>query len=170
MMQYNFIFESVEEKHLPLLYDWFKKPYVDKWWPVPQEKEDFFNSFLKRIRQGVTPFLVLCNNLPIGYIQTYIVDRNSDKHKWLPKIIGKGKLIGIDQFIGESDYLHKGFGTLFIKEFVNNILAEEKDLTVIVDPEPINAAAIRCYEKVGFKKFGEYKAPWGSALLMIYCK
>ena len=117
-----------------------------------------------RIRSGTRPYLVLCNNVPIGYVQCYGID--PIKHAWLPKL--PGNVIGIDQFIGEPDYLGKGFGTLFIKSFVKDLVAKDSAVTVIVDPDPTNAAAIRCYEKVGFKCMGEYQASWGPALLMVY--
>jgi RimJ/RimL family protein N-acetyltransferase len=50
----------------------------------------------------------------------------------------------------------------------NNLIAKDDTLTIIVDPDPTNVAAIRCYETIGFKKLGEYQAPWGPALLMVY--
>ncbi|MFA5075182.1 MAG: GNAT family N-acetyltransferase [Candidatus Babeliales bacterium] len=166
-MKYNFKFKQLEEKDLPLLLKWFKEPHVDKWWPVPKEEEDFFNSFIKRIRDDIRKmYIVLCYNKPIGYIQCYKI--NFEKDAWLPKI--SGNVIGIDQFIGEPDFLHKGFGTLFIKEFIENLLEKENDLKIIVDPDPENKAAIRCYEKVGFEKIGEFQAPWGPALVMTYNK
>ena len=163
---YTFTFKPVEESDLTLLHSWFQKPHIEQWWPVPQDQEDFFNSFLQRIRtKGTYPYLVLCDDLPIGYIQTYPVDIT--KSTWLPKL--SGKIIGTDQFIGESDYLNKGFGTLFIKEFIKFLFGKEgNDITIIVDPDPTNVAAIRCYEKVGFKKRGIYEAPWGPALVMSY--
>lgn len=166
IIRHNFIL--IEENNFTLfqelLYKWFQMPHVVQWWPTPEEQEDFFNSFLKRIRSGTKPYLVLYNDISIGYIQTYSVDLA--QNAWLPKL--SGNIIGIDQFIGEPDYLYKGIGTLFIKEFIKTIIAKESITKIIVDPEPINFAAIRCYEKVGFKKVGEFKAPWGPALLMVY--
>jgi aminoglycoside 6'-N-acetyltransferase len=169
-VSYNFAFKPIEKQNLlpllPLLHSWFQMPHIVQWWPVPRKDEDFFNSFLKRIRSGTKPYLVLCNDLPIGYLQCY--DVNLATNSWLPKLAGN--MIGIDQFIGEPDYLGKGIGTLFIKKFVENLIAKDGSLTIVVDPDPTNAAAIRCYEKVGFKKHGEYQAPWGPALLMVYSK
>lgn len=166
-MQNNFTFKPVEASDLPLLYAWFKNSHVDLWWPVPTEQEDFFKSFLERIRAGVKkPYIVLLNNLPIGYIQSYSVDKTT--HSWLPKLPSEKNVIGIDQFIGEPNYLYKGFGPLFIKKFIDDLITKDPNLTIIVDPDPTNAAAIRCYEKVGFKKLGEFQAPWGPALVMGY--
>lgn len=102
----------------------------------------------------------------IGYIQSYTIDRKIST--WFPQIPGNGNILGIDQFIGEPAYLYKGIGTLFIKEFVDMCMMKDKNLTIIVDPEPTNTAAIKCYEKVGFKKLGTYQAPWGPALVMMY--
>lgn len=58
----------------------------------------------------------------------------------------------------------------FIKEFSNYLThtLQPNITTIIVDPEPTNYAAIKCYEKVGFKSMGTYTTPWGSALLMRY--
>jgi RimJ/RimL family protein N-acetyltransferase len=166
MKQHAFTFKLVEEKDLPLLLTWFKQPHVDQWWPVPAEHEDFFNAFLKRIRSGTVPYLVLCDDKPIGYVQRYIIDR-AGKHSWLPEI--SGNVVGTDQFIGEPEYLAKGFGPLMIKVFIDYFVAQDPTITIIiVDPEPENVIAIRCYEKVGFKKIGTYQAPWGPAVLMVY--
>ena len=165
--EYCFTFKPVEKNDLPLLYTWFKKTHVELWWPVPDEQEDFFKSFLERIRAGVKkPYIVLLNDLPIGYIQSYSVDKTT--HSWLPKLPSDGNVIGIDQFIGEPDYLYKGFGPLFIKQFVDDLIAKDPSITVVVDPDPTNSVAIRCYEKVGFKQLGVYQAPWGPALVMTH--
>lgn len=161
----NFTFKPVEEHDLQLLFKWFREPHVEKWWPIPKEKEDFFNSFLKRIRSTkISSYIILLNDKPIGYIQSYPVDRS--KETWLPEL--PGNTIGIDQFIGEKDYIGKGLGTLFIKEFVRLQQINRSISGVIVDPEPDNIAAIRCYEKVGFIKMGEYRRSSGSAALVMF--
>lgn len=163
----NFSFKPLQQEDLPLLYQWFKEPHVSTWWPVPEEGEDFFNFFLLRIRSKDTfPFMVLLNQQPIGYIQYYKID--FEKHTWMPKL--PLDTLGIDQFIGDPVHIGKGYGTLFIKEFIKFMVDKTQNinLTVIVDPDPTNKAAIRCYEKVGFVAMGEFKAPYGPALLMRY--
>ena len=160
-------FRHVTDADLPLLYSWFKKPHVAQWWPVPEENE-FFDKFLEKIRSKTTvPFMVYVDQTPIGYIQYYHIDRSREKTgSWLPTEL-PDTTIGTDQFIGEEEYLHQGYGTLFIKEFLKQLRVLEPTITtVIVDPDPENAAAIRCYEKGGFIRMGIYQAPWGPALLM----
>ena len=76
--------------------------------------------------------------------------------------------VGMDQFIGDVQNIGKGHGTLFIKEFITKQLQMFGITTVIVDTYPENAAAIRCYEKVGFKRLGIYQAPLGRTFLMKF--
>jgi RimJ/RimL family protein N-acetyltransferase len=162
-----FTFQPVTEKDLPLLYQWFQEPHVTQWWPVPKQEEDFFEHFLKRIRSKDTfPFMVLLNGKPIGYIQYYPLDISNNQ--WLPPM--PSTTIGTDQFIGDPNYLGKGYGTHFLKAFIDYLTCTlAADITtIIVDPDPTNYAAIKCYEKVGFKHMGTYSAPWGPALLMRY--
>ncbi|SDW66782.1 aminoglycoside 6'-N-acetyltransferase/aminoglycoside 6'-N-acetyltransferase-1b [Marininema mesophilum] len=160
-----FIFNCLEEKDLPLLHRWFQEPHVKKWWPVPKEKEDFFDSYLKRIHSTeISLYFVSYGNIPIGFLQAYPVDRS--KETWLPKL--PKNTIGIDQFIGEIDFVGKGYGTSFIKKFIDQLLAENNEMTVILDPDPRNKAAIRCYEKVGFVRVGIFPRKGDLALLMRY--
>jgi RimJ/RimL family protein N-acetyltransferase len=160
----HFTFRPVEQKDLDLIYQWFQQPHVRKWWPVPGSYKDFLHSFLEKLRKNNKSYLVFLGTTPIGYIQYYQVDRIE---KWLPQL--PEHTAGIDQFIGEPEYLHKGFGTLFIKQFIEFLSMQDKNLsTIIVDPEQINRVAIACYKKVGFKEIGRFRAPWGPALVMRF--
>jgi len=162
----QFTFQPLKEKDIQLLFHWFAQPHVAQWWPTPKKEEKFFEHFLPRIRSKNTlPFLVLLNNVPLGYIQYYHI--TDQARQWFP-ILPK-ETVGIDQFIGEATKMGKGLGTAFIKEFVH-FLFEQGFKTVIVDPDPKNKQAIKCYQKVGFKKIGIYTTPHEPALLMQYNK
>lgn len=164
-----FTFKRITQSDLLLLYTWFKEPHVSKWWPVPDKEDDFFNYFLPKIRSKNTfPFLVSMNENPIGYIQYYYIDRTLEKFgKWLPEL--PLYTVGIDQFIGDPRCIGKGYGTLFIKNFIEELKEklEPNISTIILDPTPDNHAAIRCYEKVGFKSVGTYTMPDGYVILLM---
>ena len=163
----QFSFKSLTKQDVPLLLTWFKEPHVQKWWPTPKKDEDFFDHFLKRIRSKDTfAYLVLLDNEPIGYIQYYLIDKQ--KSSWLPELLPN--TVGTDQFIGKPGLIGKGLGSQFIKEFIETILFTENIDAVIVDPDPTNKAAIRCYEKINFTLLGEFQAPWGPAQVMILLK
>jgi RimJ/RimL family protein N-acetyltransferase len=164
----QFTFKKISEDDIPQLLTWFQQPHVIKWWPVP-EKNELIEKFLRRIRSKDTfGYVVFLDKKPIGYIQYYYLDYSQDKAgKWLPEL--PYSTVGTDQFIGEPDYIGKGYGTLFIKAFIEYLKTIEPDLnTIIVDPEPGNIAAIRCYEKVGFERVGIFETPYGTSLLMWY--
>lgn len=166
----HFSFKPLTQEDLPTLLSWFKEPHVAKWWPTP-EKDEFFAFFLKRIRsQDTFAFMVYLNNQPFGYIQYYHIDRSIEKAgSWLPSAIPDATTVGIDQFIGNKDMIGKGYGTAFIKEFITYLITLKPELTtIIVDPDPENAAAIRCYEKVGFFKVGQFETKYGNTLLMKF--
>jgi RimJ/RimL family protein N-acetyltransferase len=139
-----FTFRKVCFDDIPLLLTWFKNSHIQQWWPTP-EKDEFFEHFLKRIRSKDTfAFLALLNGTPIGYIQYYYIDRSSKKAgAWLPEL--PETTVGTDQFIGDPEYIGKGYGTAMIKDFIVYLTStlEPHVTTIIVDPHPDNAQAIR---------------------------
>jgi len=167
--QKTFTFKKITQEDVPLLQTWFKEPHVQQWWPIPTEHE-VLEHFLKRIRSKDTfGYIVKLDENPIAYIQYYYIDRTQEKAgSWLPTDLPM-TTVGTDQFIGDPHYLGKGYGTLFIKEFIKYLTNIEPTITtIILDPDPANIAAIKCYEKVGFKKVGEFTTAHGSHVLMRY--
>jgi RimJ/RimL family protein N-acetyltransferase len=165
----QFSFKKVTQDDLPILFAWFQEPHVQKWYPTPEENETF-EDYLKRDRSKNTfAYLASLNHTPIGYIHYYYLDRTEITTGALLPTDLPLTTVGIDNFIGNPHYIGKGYGTLLIKEFITYLRTIEPLITTIVlDPEPANHAAIRCYEKVGFKRVSEHETPWGPRLLMRY--
>ncbi len=166
--QAQFTFKKLSSDDIPQLLVWFDEPHVNKWWPV-LSKDETIEHFLKRIRSKDTfGYIVSIDNTPIGYIQYYYIDRTVEKAgSWLPEL--PKTTVGTDQFIGDPNYIGKGYGTQFVKAFIDYLRSIEPTITtIIVDPEPDNHGAIRCYERVGFKRVGEFATRYGHALLMRY--
>jgi len=164
----HFTFKKLTQKDWPLLLQWFKEPHVEKWWPTPQENE-LMEYFLEKIRsKNNFGFVVYLDEKPIGYIQYYYIDRKGEKTGSLLPPLPDETTVGIDQFIGDPNYLYKGYGTLFIKQFIEELKTLEPGITtVIVDPDPENIAAIKCYEKVGFVRVDIYENPRGMSFLIM---
>lgn len=164
----HFSFRPIIEDDFSLVSSWLREPHVKEWWPVPAENESI-GHFLKNTRSDDSAgFMVLCDDTLMGYIQYYPMDQKTEKTGSLWPVLPQGT-VGTDQFIGDTRYMGKGYGAVFIKEFITYLCGIQPHITtIIVDPEPINYAAVRCYEKVGFKKVGEFKTSYGSALLMRY--
>lgn len=164
----DFRFTPITESDTALLFRWLREPHVNIWWPVLAANESL-DAFLERIRSKDTRgFIVHYTGIPIGYIQHYPIDRSGEKSgKYLPEL--PETTVGTDQFIGDPAYIGKGYGTLFINAFIEYLRHLEPTITtIIVDPDPTNAAAIKCYEKVGFKRMGTYTTPEYTFLLMRY--
>lgn len=113
-------------------------------------------------------FILYRDKKPVGYIQYYYIDPESEKTgKYLPELFPNS--VGTDQFIGEPDLIGKGLGTKMITLFIEYLRKIEPQVAIIiVDPDLDNAGAIRCYEKVGFKKILVYDTSYGPCLLMQY--
>jgi aminoglycoside 6'-N-acetyltransferase len=67
-----------------------------------------------------------------------------------------GSVCGIDLFIGEQPFLHKGWGTRILNEFEEQILAPHFDWCLI-DPSKDNLTAIKAFTKAGFKIFEQFQ-------------
>lgn len=168
--QKRITFKLVTQDDIPLLFTWFLQPHVHQWWAVPETQREFADYILEKVQGGnARAYMVLLDDAPLGYIQYYYLNPNLEADEaWLPKL--PEHTVGIDQLIGDKNMLGKGYGTLFIAQFITYLstVVDPKITTVIADPDAENYGAVKCYEKVGFVNMGVYNAGWGSAALMRY--
>ncbi|MFC1920776.1 GNAT family N-acetyltransferase [Chloroflexota bacterium] len=151
----NLTFKPLATTDIPLIYKWFNTPHVNKWWSingyVNPSLHAVSDKYVKRINfeESVFCHIVYFDNNPVAYIQWY---RVSDFEESIALVPDSNNKAGIDIFIGESDYLYRGLGPVIIKRYISEVIFEESDIQgCIIDPEPKNKAAIRAYEKAGFK-------------------
>jgi|688.fasta_scaffold225576_2 RimJ/RimL family protein N-acetyltransferase len=158
-----FTFKPLQESDLELLCRWFAEPHVKEWWNDNLSFEAIKFKYKKRIGgKIVSPYIVYINDRAIGFIQSYQADKVGEG--WWPN--EKEGTVGIDQFIGESDLINRGIGTLMIRAFIDHLLQEPSINKIITDVDPKNLRAIRCYEKTGLKFVREVNTPDGVAFLM----
>lgn len=156
-------FLPLQKEHISLLWQWLKEPHVAEFWQESEDEEKFRQKFLeKRPEKGVFPFLIALGSRPIGYIQYYEARKIGDV--WWPQ--ANEGTFGIDQFIGDPTMINKGYGTIIIRKFVEQLFRNPQVKEVIADPDPKNTRAIRAYEKVGFQRVGDIKTPDGDASLL----
>jgi len=145
---------------LDLMLKWLNRDFVKKWYGKQEYSyEEILQKYGSRINgeEPVTPFLISYADTPIGFIQTY---RISDYPKYNKYVEADEFTAGVDLFIGENNYLHKSFGTTAISKFVKEIVFSDENIKIcIIGPETKNKAAIRSYEKAGFKYFKTIKMP-----------
>jgi RimJ/RimL family protein N-acetyltransferase len=132
-------FRPLSTTDFPLLLTWLSADHVKQWWNDGDDTLEKIALHYGAEEPDVARFILMksteVGKSPIGYFQYYIVSKNT---------------IGIDQFIGEANYINQGIGTAAIKLFLEMIVTKHQPQQIIIDPHPKNQRAIRCYEKVGF--------------------
>lgn len=157
--QNNINFKALEKNDLIALYRWFQVSEVKKWWARGKAYsiEDIQGKYLPRINglERVPSFIIYYGNEAIGYIQYYPFSRGAlpEGLAWeqLTSIkASEDNCAGLDCFIGEPDYLGKGYGLYIIKAFIDSVIPK-KFSKIFVDPHKTNERAIKAYQKAGFK-------------------
>jgi len=150
-----FKFKPLAADDFPLLLIWLSKEHVKEWW---NDGDDTLEKVALHYGEDddTARFVLLETDeekeKPIGYFQYYFDEIGS---------------IGIDQFIGEEDYMNRGVGERAIKMFVEMIARQHRPTQIILDPSPENKRAVRCYEKVGFKHYQTTQNSDGSLPYMM---
>lgn len=148
-------FKPLAADDFPLLLRWLAEEHVKQWW---NDGDDTLEKVALHYgaNDETARFILLetneGNKKPIGYFQYYFDADGS---------------IGIDQFIGEKDYINRGVGRRAIEQFNEMIVRRHRPAQIILDPSPENRRAVRCYEKVGFKHYQTRRSADGSLVYLM---
>lgn len=153
-------FRPMEVSDLPLFCRWVRTPHVAEWWAESQlSYEQIAEQYGGYVlgKEPVEPFLILYGAQPIGYIQAYRIADFPD----YSRLIGLDEeAVGIDLLIGDPEYVHRGLGARLIARFLREqVFAHDAIASCVIGPEPKNTAAIRAYEKVGFRYLKTIQVP-----------
>jgi aminoglycoside 6'-N-acetyltransferase len=156
----TYSFRPMVAADLPTIRRWLETPHVAEWWGDPREQFALVSGDLDH--PSMQQFIVAIGDRSFAYLQCY------NPAAWPNH--GFGAIAqdarGIDQFIGEPDFIGQAHGSRFIRAFVDDLLQAGAHL-VLTDPSPQNTRAIRAYEKAGFQIRGPVQTPDGSAILMV---
>lgn len=156
-------FSHVTKAEQCLVLEWLQKPHVAEWFHGDGLKntmtglDEFVNN-----KQTLGIYWIACiDNRPFSFLITSVVkeEEANQSDNYLAKWVEPGKkMITLDLFIGEEDFLGKGLSVNLIKGFIAD---QYKDADIIfIDPESNNKKAIHVYKKVGFKEIDTFIAPW----------
>jgi aminoglycoside 6'-N-acetyltransferase len=142
---------------VPRLSELSRQPGFSRWWPGLEEAE------LLALASGsadAVAFAVVHDGDVIGLAQFYEEDDEEYRHA------------GIDLGLGDA-WQGQGLGTDAVRTLARHLVHERGHHRLVIDPAADNARAIRCYEKVGFRRVGilrEYErgadGTWHDGLLM----
>lgn len=122
------------------------EPSVARWWGPPDEAE------LRRQAAGSADekaFAIEREGELVGLIQYHEENEPDFRHA------------GIDGFLAERAQGH-GLGTDAVRTLARYLIDERGHHRLTIDPAADNAAAIRTYEKVGFRAVGVMREYWRS--------
>ena len=150
----NIHFKPLEYSDLKQLLFWHNQPHVKEWYEKNTDLstetliEDEYRTIIEK-NDPTQAFIIYIEEIPIGYIQTYYIQDNPE---YAEAVQVSKNTAGLDIFIGDSAYIHKGFGVKILKIFLKKIVFLDKNIqNCIVGPEPKNKSAITAYQKAGFR-------------------
>src|SRR5262245_32121547 len=107
----RFDFRPLSAGDLALVRRWLAEPHVARWWRDADEAIAEIEAHMSSAT--VSPYVILMDGRPVGYIQSYDVHAEGD-HPYSDQPPGT---IGIDLSIGEPDLVGRGHGPEIIKAF-----------------------------------------------------
>jgi aminoglycoside 6'-N-acetyltransferase len=146
-------FRRLRIEDIPLIHHWLSTdPVVNHFWCY--DKQESFEDVVKEYSAYVTgeeptdAYLVLYDETPIGYVQTYLW-RDYPGYEAYAELTNAAS---IDVFIGEESYRYRGLGPELLTRFLREVVfADPGVATCVIGPEVSNTSAIRAYAKVGFR-------------------
>jgi aminoglycoside 6'-N-acetyltransferase len=154
-----YAFRPMSANDLPIIKRWLETPHVSEWWHDPTQQLELVSSDLDH--PDMAQFIVAADGKEFAYLQCY--NLSGWNTGFGPQPEGTR---GLDQFIGEADMIGRGHGSAFVRVFANRMLTSGTP-RVVTDPDPVNARAVRAYEKAGFRRDRLVETPDGAALLMV---
>ena len=110
--------------------------------------------------QGRDPtyhYLVHVDGRPAGMFQHY---RIGDSPEYADALTLGEDAIGVDLFIGEVELIGLGHGPEMVRQFLRDVAFPFHRIDVcVIGPSVHNLAAIRAYEKAGFRALREVHVP-----------
>ena len=141
---------------------WLLEPHVKRWWddgtktPYPDAEIDDYRDAI-RGKDPTYHYLAQIDTRPVGMFQHY---RIADDAEYAAALALGEDAIGVDLFIGEAELLGRGHGSAMLRQFLRDVAFPFHAIDVcVIGPSVKNVAAIRAYERTGFRPLREVRIP-----------
>ena len=162
----RFDFVPLKTEDMPLIGSWLRRPHVEAWFGPPETWMSEITQYFAE--PWFEAYKVELKGRPIAYLQC-IDPRAAPPELVAPYEFLRDAPVGtraLDFCIAEVDCLGRGYCARIMMQFVTRVLADPDISRLIVDPDPANDRAVRCYERAGLRRTGIVETPEGPSLLM----
>jgi len=102
-------------------------------------------------------YLASVDGRPVGMFQHY---RIADSPEYAAALALDEDAIGVDLFIGEAELIGRGHGPAMLRQFLQGVAFPFHGVDIcVIGPSAKNVAAIRAYDKTGFRALREVQIP-----------
>jgi aminoglycoside 6'-N-acetyltransferase len=129
--------EPLDVAHVKRLRELHEQPGVLQWWGAMEPGFPFDEPESQR-------FAIVADGEIVGVIQWGDNSYEETRHAY------------VDIFVGD-DFAGRGIGTAAMRQMTNRLVEDHGYHRIILDPAVENVAAIRSYEKAGFRRVGVFK-------------
>jgi aminoglycoside 6'-N-acetyltransferase len=144
-------FRPLAHADLPTMHRWLNNGAAFEWYGLkPTTLDEIVAEYTPKFEQTepVFGFVIVIDGRDAGYIQWYLIRDHPDYARQMEV---PDDSAGIDLFIGEDAFLHRGLGAETLRSFLRDIVfVDDRVGRCIIGPDERNAIAIRAYEKAGF--------------------
>jgi aminoglycoside 6'-N-acetyltransferase len=145
-------FEPLKAEHLGLINDWLGEPHVTEFYaPRQLQREAIYKKYLGRTDPASpTRAFLIRVEIPIGYIQTY---RLCDWPEYAATI-GEAGGISLDLFIGDPQFVGRGWGRRILLAFLNQVAFPlfPAETVCWISHDVGNHRALRASQAAGFQR------------------
>jgi aminoglycoside 6'-N-acetyltransferase len=129
------------DEDVPRLVELGTDPEVARWWAGIDEAH-----IQEKVLDGLT-FAIVADGELAGMIQYHEEEDPEYRHA------------GMDLFLG-TPFQDRGLGTDTVRTMARYLVDERGHHRLTIDPAAANERAIRCYEKIGFRRIGVMREYW----------
>jgi RimJ/RimL family protein N-acetyltransferase len=156
-------FNVLQEGDIQQLFIWSQQEHVAAWWHDSRNWNVFYKKYYERLTSDIVRgFIIVIEQIPVGYIQYYRA--NTSEQYWCES--EPDTTVGIDLYIGEPEYVGRGFGTKVVRAFCQKLFDEYDVKKIVVDPDERNERSIRLFERVGFVPVMTIYTAYGQGVMM----
>ena len=134
------VLRPLEAEDEPAIHAVLGAPENHEWWPG-YDADRIRREYFTEPDDDTTAYAVEVDGAVVGLIQSYEEDDPEYRHA------------GMDIVLAPTA-TDRGLGTDAIRTLARHLFDDDGHHRLVIDPATTNARAIRCYEKVGFRRVG----------------